>query len=113
MAYYWHRVGNKLITLTFNVLNNTTFSDIYSCYLLFRRDLLDGVELRVDGWAQQAEILGMIVHRAKRMYEVPISYFGRTYEEGKMIRWYHTAGVLGTIASTRLLGPRRLRSVGG
>lgn len=102
VAYFWHKVGNGLLTLSFNLFNNTTFTDVYSCYLLFRRSLLDGVELRVDGWAQQAEILGKIVPRARRMYEVPISYYGRTYEEGKKIRWHHAAGVLGTILTTRL-----------
>ena len=102
VAYFWHKIGNRLITLSFNVLNNTTFTDIYSCYLCLRLSLLDEVDLEVDGWAQQAEILGKAMRRAKRMYEVPINYYGRTYEEGKKIRWYHMASVISTIVSTRV-----------
>lgn len=107
VAYFWHRVGNRLITLTFNVLNNTTFTDIYSCHLLVRRSLFDGIDLKVDGWAQQAEILGKIVHDGLRMYEVPISYFGRTFDEGKKIRWHHGIGVLAEIVRCRFFASRR------
>ncbi len=95
--YYWHKVGNRLLTFVFNVINNTTFSDIYSCYLLFRRSLLDPEELRTYGWEQQAEILSNISRRAKVIYEVPISYHGRTYDEGKKIRAHHTIAILLTI----------------
>ena len=112
VAYFWHKVGNRLLTLSFNVLNNTTFTDVYSCYLMLRTSLLDGVELKVDGWAQQAEILGKVVPKARRMYEVPISYFGRTYEEGKKIRWYHMASVVSTMARARVTTRRRLRLLG-
>ncbi len=92
--YFWHKVGNRTLTLVFNVINNTTFSDIYSCYLLFRRNLLDPEELRSYGWEQHAEILSNVSKRAKVIYEVPISYHGRTYDEGKKIRAYHTIAIL-------------------
>lgn len=109
VAYFWHSMGNRAITLLFNLFHNTTFTDIYSCFLLMRRSLLDGVDLDVDGWAQQAEILGKIVPRARRVYEVPISYFGRTYEEGKKIRWYHVVEVFETIAAVKVTGGRASR----
>ena len=101
---YSATVDGLLKNVYLPMLNNTTFTDIYSCYLLIERSLLDGVDLDMNGWAQQAEILGKVVPRARRMYEVPISYYGRTYEEGKKIRWYHTAEVVGTMAAVRLTG---------
>ena len=63
--YFWHKVGNKFITFLFNILNNTTFTDIYSCYLLFKRDLLKPEDLFSNGWDQQAEILSLLVSRGK------------------------------------------------
>jgi len=83
VSYFWHRFGNRLITFIFNILNNTTFTDIYSCYFLYRRDMVDPDDLVTDGWEQQAEILSRAVAKAGSMYEVPISYYGRTYGEGK------------------------------
>ena len=81
--YFWHKIGNRFITLIFNILNNTTFTDIYSCYLLFKTDLIKPKELLTNGWEQQAEILSIVVSKANSLYEVPINYYGRTYEEGK------------------------------
>ncbi len=100
--YFWHKVGNKLITLAFNLFNNTTFTDIYSCYLMYRRDLLEPTELVSNGWDQHAEILSRIVRRAKVIYEVPISYHGRSYEEGKKIRGADAASVVWMIFKRRL-----------
>jgi glycosyltransferase involved in cell wall biosynthesis len=99
--YFWHRVGNQLITLAFNILYNTTFTDIYCGYLLYRRDLLDPKELATTGWEQHAEMLTRLVAKAKHIYEVPISYFGRTYEEGKKIRARHIVPVIGQIVIRR------------
>jgi glycosyltransferase involved in cell wall biosynthesis len=101
VSYFWHRVGNRFITLMFNLFNNTTFTDIYSCYLLYRQDLVDVRALRTRGWQQHAEILTLAVREAKRVYEVPISYFGRSYEDGKKIRARHAIGVIQTIVGTR------------
>src|SRR2546425_1686199 len=71
VAYFWHKVGNRFLTLTFNVINNTTFTDIYTCYLVFRRSLVKPEELKTLGWEQQAEILTLAVKRGKVYYEVP------------------------------------------
>ncbi|MBL6945532.1 MAG: glycosyltransferase family 2 protein [Rhodospirillales bacterium] len=84
--YFWHKVGNRIITLLFNILNNGTFSDIYSCYLLYRRDLVDPTQLKSRGWEQHAEILATARKSAEVIYEVPISYHGRSYAEGKKIK---------------------------
>lgn len=82
-------------------MNNTTFTDIYTCYLMFKRKLIQPDELTTFGWEQQAEILSLAVRRGRAFYEVPIDYFGRTYEEGKKIRGIHTIGVIWAILSTR------------
>ena len=99
--YLWHKIGNRAITAMFNVLFNRTFTDLYTCYVLFRRDLVNADELRTEGWEQQAELLCLVVHRSRANYEVPIAYNGRTYEEGKKIRAHHALGVMWTILLTR------------
>lgn len=104
VIYFWHRMGNRLITLFFNVMNNTTFSDVYSCYLLYRRSLVDPEQLRSTGWAQHAEILSIATRKAKIAYEVPVSYHGRPYGEGKKIRAWHMVSVLWMIFAKRVFG---------
>jgi glycosyltransferase involved in cell wall biosynthesis len=104
VAYFWHKIGNRFITLLFNVINNTTFTDIYTCYLIFRRSLVKPEELKTVGWEQQAEILTLAVKRGKVYYEVPICYYGRTYEEGKKIRAHHMVTVIAAIISRGLFG---------
>jgi len=94
VAYFWHKVGNRFITFLYNIINNTTFTDIYSCYLMFKRDLLDPEKLETEGWEQQAEILSRIAKKAGNIYEVPITYHGRTYDDGKKIRAHHTLAVI-------------------
>ena len=101
--YFWHKIGNRFITLIFNILNNTTFTDIYSCYLLFKTDLIKPRELVTNGWEQQAEILSIIASKANSLYEVPINYYGRTYEEGKKIRARNVISVLLTIFLRKFL----------
>ena len=108
VAYFWHKLGNLLITFTFNLLNNVTFTDIYSCYLMYRRTLVDPGELKTNGWEQQAEILSKVVSRSTRFYEVSISYHGRTYAEGKKIRAHHAAAVLWTIIKCRFFRQAKL-----
>ena len=97
VSYFWHRIANKLITFSFNILNNTTFTDVYSCYLLYRSNLLDPNMLLTNGWEQHAEILANVVSKGKRFYEVPINYYGRTYDEGKKIRPINIIPVFATI----------------
>tara|TARA_B110000444_G_scaffold200327_1_gene191871 strand:- start:309 stop:686 length:378 start_codon:yes stop_codon:yes gene_type:complete len=100
--YYFHRVGNKFITFLFNLLYNTTFTDIYSCYLCFRKDLIDPNKLRSDSWSQQAEILATAVKKSNVYYEVPISYSGRSFEDGKKIKARHTFSVVYMIIKKRI-----------
>ena len=87
--YFFNKVGNKFITLLFNFFYNTTFTDVYSCYACFKRDLLENEFIKTDGFEQHAEILSKVVKNGKRYYEVPINYNGRSHEEGKKIKFYH------------------------
>ncbi len=100
--YFFHKLGNKFITGLFNLIYNTTFTDIYSCYLCFKRDLVDPNKLKSNSWSQQAEILATTVKASRIFYEVPISYSGRTFEEGKKIKARHTFSVIYMILKKRL-----------
>ena len=101
VLYFWNKLGNKFLTMFFNLLFNTTFTDIYSCYFLYKKDLVDSKNLRTKGFNQQAELLSKAVRKGKSFYEVPISYNGRTFDEGKKIKFYHEFGVITTILKNR------------
>ena len=96
-----NKFGNKLITLIFNLFYNTTFTDIYSCYACFKKDLLNEKNLKTKGFEQHAEILCKVIKKGKKFYEVPISYNGRTHDEGKKIKFYHIFSVLFRIVIER------------
>ena len=89
-----NKFGNKALTLIFNLIYNCTFTDIYSCYFAFKKDLLNINNLKTDGFEQHAEILCKVIKKGKKFYEVPINYNGRSHEEGKKIRAYHFFAVL-------------------
>src|SRR5215831_6772771 len=101
--YYWHYVGNRLITFIARVLYNTTLSDIYSCYKVFKREQLIGLEVKSDGFEFDAEFLAILLKRHLVVYEVPISYYGRSYGEGKKIKWYHAARVVWNLVKYRFI----------
>jgi glycosyltransferase involved in cell wall biosynthesis len=84
---FWHRVGNQFLSLVTGVLYNTTLSDMETGYKAFRRDVLSGLRLRENGFGIEPEITGRVCRARLRVYELPISYYGRTYEEGKKITW--------------------------
>jgi len=98
-----NKLGNNFITFLFNIFYNTTFTDIYSCYACFRKDLLNINSLETNGFEQHAEILCKVVKRGKKFYEVPISYNGRSHEEGKKIKFYHIFSVIYQIILRRIL----------
>ncbi len=102
VLHFWHMLGNRFISLLFNFLNNTTFSDIYCCYCMFKRDLIDVNKLKCNGWGQQAEILTYAVSNKTKIFEIGINYHGRTYDEGKKIRYYDVFSVLYWILLTRI-----------
>ena len=78
-----NKIGNKILTFIFNVLYNTTFTDVYSCYFAFKKNLLNSNELISEGFEQHAEILCKVIKKGKKFYEIPINYNGRNYDEGK------------------------------
>ncbi len=85
---FWHYAGNRLLSLLTNVLYNTTISDMEVGYKAFRGDLIRSIELRSDDFGFEPEVTAKLLRRRDvRLYEVPISYYGRTYEEGKKITW--------------------------
>ena len=102
VLHFWHMVGNKLITFIFNIFNNTAFTDIYCCYCLFKRELINPDILRSNGWGQQAEILTYVVRNSKKINEIAVNYNGRSYDEGKKIRYYNVIEVVYWIISSKI-----------
>ena len=96
-----NKFGNKFITLIFNLFYNTTFTDIYSCYACYKKNLLNEKKLVTIGFDQHAEILSKVVKKGKKFYEIPISYNGRTHEEGKKIKFHHIFSVIFRIVIER------------
>jgi glycosyltransferase involved in cell wall biosynthesis len=84
---FWHLVGNRFLSLLTNVLYNTTLSDMETGYKAFRADVLRSLRLRENGFGIEPELTASVCKRGLRIYEIPISYFGRTYDEGKKITW--------------------------
>jgi glycosyltransferase involved in cell wall biosynthesis len=84
---FWHRVGNRALSLLTDVLFNTTISDMESGYKAFRADVLSSLELTEDGFGIEPEITAAICRRSLRIYELPVAYYGRSYAEGKKITW--------------------------
>jgi len=87
VVYFWHRVGNGLITLISNMLTNLNLTDIETCYKAFRREIIQSITIEEDRFGFEAEITAKVAKLKCRIYEVGISYYGRTYEEGKKIHW--------------------------
>ena len=87
VLYFWHYVGNKILTLASNVFTNLNLTDMETCYKAFRREVLDGFVIREDRFGWEPEVTSKVARAGLRVYEVGISYAGRTYEEGKKIGW--------------------------
>ncbi len=85
VLYFWHTVGNRFLTLLSNMRTNLNLTDMETCYKMFRRKVLEGIEIEQDRFGFEPEITGKLAQRNARFYEVGISYHGRTYEEGKKI----------------------------
>jgi glycosyltransferase involved in cell wall biosynthesis len=87
VLYFWHSVGNRLLTLLSNALTDLNLTDMETCYKAFRREVLQAIPLEEERFGFEPEITVKIAKRRLRVYEVGISYSGRTYEEGKKIGW--------------------------
>lgn len=84
---YWHYLGNKFLTTLSNMMTNLNLTDMEVCYKVFRREVLQSLKIEEDRFGFEVEITAKIAHRKVRIYEVPISYHGRDYSEGKKITW--------------------------
>ena len=87
VLYFWHSVGNWLLTLLSNCLTNINLSDMETCYKAFRREIIQSIPIEENRFGFEPEITVKVAKRGLRIYEVGISYWGRTYEEGKKIGW--------------------------
>jgi hypothetical protein len=87
VLFFWHYVGNKFLTLLSNILNNLNLTDMEVGYKVFRRQILEQIHLKSNRFGFEPEFTAKIARLRPRIYEVPISYSGRSYEEGKKITW--------------------------
>jgi len=87
VLYFWHSIGNKLLTLTSNIFTNLNLTDMETCYKAFRTEAIKGIEIKEKRFGFEPEITAKVAARGLRIYEVGISYRGRTYKEGKKIGW--------------------------
>jgi glycosyltransferase involved in cell wall biosynthesis len=105
VLYFWHRVGNGVLTLLSNMLTNVNLTDMETCYKMIRADLLKSLPLRCDRFGIEPEITALLAQAGARIYEVPVSYDGRRYAEGKKIGWKDGVAALWHIVRANLLGP--------
>jgi glycosyltransferase involved in cell wall biosynthesis len=87
VLYYWHSVGNKFLTTLSNMCTNLNVSDMETCYKVFRREIIQRITIEEPRFGIEPEITAKVAKLGVRIYEVPISYYGRTYAEGKKINW--------------------------
>ena len=87
VLFFWHYVGNRMLTLMSNMFTDLNLSDMETCYKVFRRQVLDKLDLKSNRFAIEPEITAKIARQKVRIFEIPISYYGRTYAEGKKIGW--------------------------
>jgi glycosyltransferase involved in cell wall biosynthesis len=100
---FWHMLGNKLLTLLTNLLYNTILSDMETCYKVFRADVVKGIPLRSRRFEFEPEITAKVLKRGHRIFEVPISYYGREYNEGKKITWREGPKAIWTLIKYRFV----------
>jgi glycosyltransferase involved in cell wall biosynthesis len=87
VVYFWHRVGNGVLTLLSNMLTDLNLTDMETCYKAFRTEIIQAIRIREQRFGFEPEITAKLARRRCRIYEVGISYYGRTYDEGKKIGW--------------------------
>lgn len=103
VLYYWHSVGNWLLTTMSNMLSNVNLTDMECCYKVFRREVIDRLDLREDRFGFEPEVTAKVARLGCRIYEVPVSYSGRTYAEGKKINWRDGVSAIRCILTYNLL----------
>ena len=104
VLYYWHAVGNRLVTWLSNMCTNLNLTDMETCYKVFVRDVVDSLHIKSNRFGVEPEMTAKIARAKWRVYEVGISYSGRTYAEGKKITWRDGLRALATIVRFRFFG---------
>jgi len=104
VLFFWHSIGNRFLTMLSNVLTDLNLSDMETCYKVFTRDVKQRLVLRSDRFGFEPEFTARVARMGVRIYEVPISYHGRTYAEGKKITWRDGLAALGHIIRHRFIG---------
>jgi glycosyltransferase involved in cell wall biosynthesis len=112
VLYFWHTVGNRLLTLASNMATNLNLTDMETCYKMFRREVVQSMTIESRRFGIEPEITAKVARRGYRVYEVPISYYGRTYEEGKKIGWKDAFSALWTIIKHRFREAEESGNVG-
>jgi glycosyltransferase involved in cell wall biosynthesis len=107
VLYFWHYLGNRFLTLLSNACTNLNLTDMETCYKVFRREIIQGLDLKEDRFGFEPEVTAKVAGLGCRIYEVGISYSGRTYEEGKKIGWRDGVRAIWCIVKYR---PRRRRA---
>ena len=103
VLYFWHYVGNRMLTTLSNMMNNINLSDMETCYKAFRTEVLKCITIKSNRFGFEPEVTAKVARMKCRIYEVPISYSGRTYDEGKKITWKDGMAALWHIIRYRLL----------
>jgi glycosyltransferase involved in cell wall biosynthesis len=99
---FWHKIGNTFLTFLINFLFNSTLSDMETCYKMFRKSVIDGITIRSNDFSVEPELTAKILkNKSLRIYEIPIAYYGRCYDEGKKISWKHGFGAIWAIIKYR------------
>jgi glycosyltransferase involved in cell wall biosynthesis len=111
VLYFWHSVGNRALTLLSNCLTNINLSDMETCYKVFRREIIQSIPIEEDRFGFEPEITVKVARRKLRIYEVGISYWGRTYEEGKKIGWKDGVRALYCLLKYSIKEPTAQRSI--
>ena len=113
VIFFWHYVGNKLLTMLSNMMTNLSLTDMETGYKAFRREIIQGITIEEDRFGFEPEVTAKIAKLQCRIYEVGISYYGRTYEDGKKIGWRDGVWGLWCILKYNLLRKKgkRLKSI--
>ncbi len=109
VLYFWHRLGNGLLTLVSNMFTDLNLTDMETCYKMVRADLMKSLPLRADRFGIEPELTARLAQAGARIYEVPISYDGRTYAEGKKINWKDGMAAFWHIFRSNVLPPKAPR----
>ena len=103
VVFFWHSVGNNFLTLLSNMMTDLNLTDMEVCYKMFKKEVLDGLEIKENRFGFEPEITAKVAKGGWRIYEVPISYYGRNYSDGKKITWKDGVRALWCIVKYRFV----------